>query len=92
MSDKLGPGRSAKLSTRAELDRRRADRPRLVPGLHLSPPGFDMGDVKRRLQDLNEARIKHLETRLSDMRTKLRHDLAHSKLKGRVRGDFDRSR
>jgi len=26
------------------------------------------------------------------MRTKLRHDLAHSKLKGRVRGDFDRSR
>jgi len=92
MSERPDPRKAPGIATRAELDRRRADRPKLVTGLHLSPPGLDMGDVKRRLQDLNEARIKQLETRLTDMRSKLRHDLAHSKLKGRVRGDFDRSR
>ncbi|MEM9030492.1 MAG: hypothetical protein AAGC70_19200 [Pseudomonadota bacterium] len=90
MSDPKDPARP--ITTRAELDRRRADRPRLVPVPHLTPPGLDVIDLKKRLRDLNEARIKQLETRLKAAGTRLRHDLRHAKLKGRSRGDFDRSR
>lgn len=90
MSNPKGPARP--IATRAELDHLKAARFRPDSGLHLSPPGIDGLDVKRRLKDLHENRIKQIETRLKAARTRLRHDLSYSKLKGRARGDFDRSR
>ncbi len=92
MSDPKHGERSAGIKTKAELEQRRAARPRPRAELHLTPPGITALDVKRRVDEYQEARIKLLETRLKSARTKLRHDLSYAVHKGKARGDFDRSR
>jgi len=91
MSDKPGPA-SARIATRAELDHRKATRPKPQAGLHLSPPGIEAQDLKRELAKRQEARIKLLETKLKGASKTLNHDASKAMLKHRAKSSFDRNR
>ncbi len=91
MTNKPGPA-SASIATRAELDHRKATRPKPQAGLHLSPPGIEAEDLKRRMTEMQESRIKLLETKLKGASKTLNHDASQVMLKHRAKSSFDRNR
>ncbi len=91
MSNKPGPA-SARIATRAELDHRKATRPKPQAGLHLSPPGIEATDMQRKIAEMQEARIKLLETKLKGASQTLNHDAKKAMLKHRAKSSFDRNR
>ncbi|MEO1281978.1 MAG: hypothetical protein AAFV69_09610 [Pseudomonadota bacterium] len=86
------PGGDPRIATKAELDHKKASRLAPQAGMHLSPPGIDATSLRRQLQTQHEARIKHLEDRLSAAGRQIRTGLAKGLVAGRAKSEFSHSR
>ncbi len=86
-STPLGP-----ITTKAELDARIEARPTPKPEPQLTPNTFESAGVNQSLNGLAEWRIQYLQDRLQSSRDKLERDHALSRLRGKPRADFGRSR
>jgi len=93
MTDPKGPdSKGPQIATRAELDHKKATRPKPEAGLHLSPPSVEAEALRRKVAQMHEARIKLLETKLKTASNQLNHDASKAMLKHRAKSDFDRNR
>ena len=84
-----GVAEASPISTRAELDQRIANRPKPTIEQHLTIEGSQEREVHRQVDAF---RIKALESRLDQAGKRLEHGFRLAQLRGRVRGDFERSR
>ena len=80
------------ISTKAELKQRLAARSKPKVELHYTMEGTEARTVNRQLNRASERRIKHLRERLGYASNRIKRDHLKSRLKGKSRTDFDRSR
>ena len=80
------------IATKAELEQRIAARPKPRAALHLTPTGQEAVELRQRLNEQSERRIKHLKERLETARQGLRKGQQTARLRGTAKRDFDRRR
>ena len=83
---------SPDIATKAELDHLVETRPTPAPEMHLTPDGWEAGEVNRQVAVAHERRIVDLNDRLQRMRETAERDHAIARLEGHARVDFERSR
>lgn len=83
---------SADIATKAELDSRVAARPTPEVEHHLTPGGDIEMQVHQSVNLENENRIQNLRSRLNDRSEQLRQQFGQSRMHGKAKADFDRSR
>ena len=83
---------SPDIATKAELDHLIETRPSPTTELHLTPNGWEAGEVNRQVAVSHENRIVDLNDRLQRTRETLERDHAFARLEGLARVDFERSR
>ncbi|HBA44251.1 MAG TPA: hypothetical protein DCZ07_14875 [Alphaproteobacteria bacterium] len=80
------------ISTKAELDRLKQNRPIPSVAPQLTPDGPETYEVNRQVADAHETRLNDLQDRLQTLRESADTDFTLSANEGRARGDFERSR
>jgi hypothetical protein len=80
------------ISTKAELDKRLAERAKAAPEHVPSPDGSGMSDLKSASAQSNEERIARLRASLGRSSSSIQHDQAQSLLHGYARSCFERER
>jgi len=83
---------STDVATKAELDSRVASRPTPEVEHQLTPGGGIEMQVHQSVNLENESRIQNLRTRLEERSAALNEQFGQSRMHGKAKADFDRSR